>query len=43
MTWKPLHGFVVRQAAQHALAVPMSEAVYAILKPWAVRNQRARI
>jgi 2-dehydropantoate 2-reductase len=30
---------VVRRAAQHALAVPMSEAVYAILQPWAVRNQ----
>jgi 2-dehydropantoate 2-reductase len=37
-----LHGFVVRRAAQHGLAVPMSEAVYAILRPWAVRNQRAR-
>jgi 2-dehydropantoate 2-reductase len=36
-----LHGFVVRRAAQHALAVPMSEAVYAILQPWAVRNRRA--
>lgn len=35
------HGFVVRRAAQHRLAVPMSEAVYAILQPWAVRNQRA--
>ena len=32
-------GFVVRRAAQHALAVPMSEAVYAILQPWAIRNQ----
>jgi 2-dehydropantoate 2-reductase len=35
-----LHGFVVRRAAQHALAVPTLEAVYAILQPWAVRNQR---
>ena len=43
MELEALHGFVVRRAAQHALAVPMSEAVYAILKPWAVRNQRARI
>ena len=33
------HGFVVRRAAQHALAVPMSETVYAILQPWAIRNQ----
>ena len=41
MELEALHGFVVRRAAQHALAVPMSEAVYAILQPWAVRNQRA--
>jgi 2-dehydropantoate 2-reductase len=34
-----LHGFVVRRAAQHHLDVPMSEAVYAILQPWAIRNQ----
>lgn len=33
-----LHGFVVRRAAQHGLAVPTSEAVYAILQPWAIRN-----
>jgi 2-dehydropantoate 2-reductase len=37
-----LHGFVVRRAAQHGLAVPTSETVYAILQPWAIRNQRAR-
>jgi 2-dehydropantoate 2-reductase len=36
-----LHGFVVRRPAQHAVAVPASEAVYAILQPWAVRNQQA--
>jgi 2-dehydropantoate 2-reductase len=41
MELEALHGFVVRRAAKHALAVPMSEAVYAILQPWAVRNQRA--
>jgi 2-dehydropantoate 2-reductase len=41
MELEALHGFVVRRAAQHGLAVPMSEAVYAILRPWAVRNQRA--
>jgi 2-dehydropantoate 2-reductase len=35
-----LHGFVVRRAAERGVPVPMSEAVYAILKPWAVRNQR---
>jgi len=36
-----LHGFVVRRAAQHGLAVPTSETVYAILQPWAIRNQQA--
>ncbi len=41
MELEALHGFVVRRAAQHGLAVPTSEAVYAILQPWAVRNQPA--
>ncbi len=41
MELEALHGFVVRRAARHGLAVPTSEAVYAILQPWAVRNQRA--
>jgi len=41
MELEALHGFVVRRAAQHGLAVPMSEAVYAILEPWATRNQHA--
>ena len=41
MELEALHGFVVRRAAQHALAVPMSDAVYAMLQPWAVHNQRA--
>ena len=36
-----LHGFVVRRAARHGLAVPTSVTVYAILQPWAIRNQRA--
>jgi 2-dehydropantoate 2-reductase len=36
-----LHGFVLRRAARHNLAVPTSEAVYAILQPWAIRNQPA--
>ena len=39
MELEALHGFVVRRAAQHGIAVPMSEAVYAILQPWAIRNQ----
>jgi 2-dehydropantoate 2-reductase len=41
MELEALHGFVVRRAAQHGLAVPASETVYAILQPWAIRNQRA--
>jgi 2-dehydropantoate 2-reductase len=41
MELEALHGFVVRRAAQHGLTVPTSEAVYAILKPWAVRNETA--
>jgi 2-dehydropantoate 2-reductase len=41
MELEALHGFVVRRAAQHGLAVPTSAAVYAILQPWAIRNQRA--
>jgi 2-dehydropantoate 2-reductase len=40
MELEALHGFVVRRAAEHGVPVPMSEAIYAILKPWAVRNQR---
>jgi 2-dehydropantoate 2-reductase len=42
MELEALHGFIVRRAAEHGLAVPMSEAVYAILQPWAARNQPAR-
>jgi len=41
MELEALHGFVVRRAAQHGLAVPTSEALYAILQPWAIRNQQA--
>jgi 2-dehydropantoate 2-reductase len=37
-----LHGFIVRRAAEHGVAVPISEAVYAILQPWAARDQPAR-
>jgi 2-dehydropantoate 2-reductase len=40
MELEALHGFVVRRAAQRGVPVPMSEAIYAILKPWAVRNER---
>jgi 2-dehydropantoate 2-reductase len=41
MELEALHGFVVRRAAEHGVAVPITEAIYAILKPWAVRNQHA--
>jgi 2-dehydropantoate 2-reductase len=41
MELEALHGFVVRRAAKHGLAVPTSETVHAILQPWAIRNQRA--
>jgi 2-dehydropantoate 2-reductase len=41
MELEALHGFVVRRAARHGLAVPTSQAVYAILQPWAIRNQHA--
>jgi len=40
MELEALHGFVVRRAAQHGVAVPTSEAVYAVLQPWAIRNLR---
>jgi 2-dehydropantoate 2-reductase len=40
MELEALHGLVVRRAAEHGVPVPMSEAVYAILKPSAVRNER---
>jgi 2-dehydropantoate 2-reductase len=38
MELEALHGTLVRLARDHRIAVPMSEAVHAILKPWAVRN-----
>jgi 2-dehydropantoate 2-reductase len=38
MELEALHGTVVRRAARHGVEVPASEAVYAILEPWARRN-----
>jgi 2-dehydropantoate 2-reductase len=35
-----LHGSVVRHASDVGVAVPMNEAVHAILRPWADRNER---
>jgi hypothetical protein len=33
-----LHGTAVRRAARMGLAVPVNEAIYAILRPWALQN-----
>jgi 2-dehydropantoate 2-reductase len=40
MELEALHGTVVRKAQANGIPVPMSEAIYAILKPWAARNDR---
>jgi 2-dehydropantoate 2-reductase len=42
MELEALHGSVVRRAKQHGVPVPMSEAVYALLSPWASRNRRVQ-
>jgi 2-dehydropantoate 2-reductase len=39
MELEALHGAVVRRGRQQGIAVPVSEAIYAILRPWAVRNE----
>jgi 2-dehydropantoate 2-reductase len=39
MEVEALHGTVVRLGHKHGVPVPMSEAVHAVLKPWAVRNK----
>lgn len=41
MELEALHGTVVRHAHRHEISVPVSEAIYAILRPWAVRNEVA--
>lgn len=38
MELEALHGTVVRRGRENDVAVPMNEAVYAILQPWAQRN-----
>ena len=40
MELEGLHGAIVRRAREHDVAVPMNEAVYGILAPWAERNGR---
>jgi 2-dehydropantoate 2-reductase len=39
MELEALHGTVVSRARRHDISVPVSEAIYAFLKPWAVRNE----
>jgi 2-dehydropantoate 2-reductase len=41
MELEALHGTVVQRAHIHDIPVPVSEMIYAILKPWAVRNEVA--
>jgi 2-dehydropantoate 2-reductase len=41
MELEALHGVVVRRAAEHGVPVPTTQAVYAVLQPWALRNDRA--
>ncbi|MDG5818171.1 2-dehydropantoate 2-reductase [Natronococcus sp. A-GB7] len=40
MELEALHGAVVRKGREHGVAVPTTETVYAILRPWAARNRR---
>ena len=40
MELEALHGTVVRLARKHSITVPASEALYAILQPWAIRNEK---
>jgi 2-dehydropantoate 2-reductase len=42
MELEALQGTAVRLARKHGLAAPNCEAIYAILKPWAVRNEAHR-
>ena len=39
MELEALHGTVVRRARRHDIPVPVSETIYAILRPWAIRNE----
>ncbi|WP_435184620.1 2-dehydropantoate 2-reductase [Halobellus sp. EA9] len=41
MELEGLHGAIIRRAREHDIAVPMNEAVYAILTPWAARNAQS--
>jgi 2-dehydropantoate 2-reductase len=41
MELEALHGEVVRRARSHGTPVPVCETVYGLLRPWALRNERA--
>jgi 2-dehydropantoate 2-reductase len=41
MELEALHGTIVRRARRHDIRVPVSETIYAILRPWAIRNEAA--
>lgn len=41
MELEALHGAVVRRADDHDVEVPTTEAIYAVLEPWARRNERS--
>jgi 2-dehydropantoate 2-reductase len=41
MELEALHGTVVNRARRHNISVPVSETIYGILRPWAVRNEAA--
>lgn len=42
MELEALHGAVIRRGRENEIAVPMNEAVYAILRPWAQRNLQSQ-
>ena len=37
-----LHGTLVRLAGEHGVPAPMSEAIYGVLEPWALRNSASK-
>jgi 2-dehydropantoate 2-reductase len=41
MELETLHGTIVSRAQRHNIPVPVSETIFAILRPWAVRNEAA--
>ncbi|MFC7045869.1 2-dehydropantoate 2-reductase [Halobacteriaceae archaeon GCM10025711] len=40
MELEALFGVLTRRAADHGVDVPMSDAIYGVLRPWAVHNER---